>query len=143
MPTYEYQCGACEHKWEEFQSISAKPTKKCPECGRAKAERLISAGGGIIFRGSGFYQTDYRSDSYRKGAEAAKKASDGGSSGGGSGGSGGGGFQQIAEQLRRARELDLGRRRDVSRGRGRLRRGVRGGVRRRAGEPGPSAGART
>ncbi|HAP09055.1 MAG TPA: FmdB family transcriptional regulator [Planctomycetaceae bacterium] len=90
MPTYEYQCGACEHKWEEFQSISAKPTKKCPECGRAKAERLISAGGGIIFRGSGFYQTDYRSDSYRKGAEAAKKASDGGSSGGGSGGSGSG-----------------------------------------------------
>ena len=45
MPTYEYQCGNCEHKWEEFQSISAKPTKKCPECGRAKAERLISAGG--------------------------------------------------------------------------------------------------
>lgn len=82
MPTYEYQCGNCEHKWEEFQSISARPTKKCPECGRAKAERLISTGGGIIFRGSGFYQTDYRSDSYRKGAEAAKKASDGGGAAG-------------------------------------------------------------
>ncbi len=81
MPTYEYQCGNCQHKWEEFQSISAKPTKKCPECGKSKAERLISAGGGIIFRGSGFYQTDYRSDSYRKGAEAAKKASDGGGAG--------------------------------------------------------------
>ncbi len=76
MPTYEYRCIACDNKWEEFQSIKAEPTKKCPKCKKAKAERIISAGGGIIFKGSGFYQTDYRSESYKKGAEAAKKASD-------------------------------------------------------------------
>lgn len=81
MPTYEYRCGACDHKWDEFQPITAKPTRKCPKCKKLKAERIISAGGGIIFKGSGFYQTDYRSDSYKKDAEAAKKASDGSSSG--------------------------------------------------------------
>lgn len=53
------------------------PTKKCPQCKKAKAERIISAGGGIIFKGSGFYQTDYRSESYKKGADAAKKDSEG------------------------------------------------------------------
>ena len=71
MPTYEYRCNACENKWEEFQSIKVEPTKKCPKCKKAKAERIISAGGGIIFKGSGFYQTDYRSESYKQGAEAA------------------------------------------------------------------------
>jgi putative FmdB family regulatory protein len=76
MPTYEYRCTACENKWEDFQSIKAEPTKKCPKCRKAKAERIISAGGGIIFKGSGFYQTDYRSESYKKGADAAKKASE-------------------------------------------------------------------
>ena len=76
MPTYEYRCNACDNKWEDFQSIKAEPTKKCPKCKKAKAERIISAGGGIIFKGSGFYQTDYRSESYKKGAEAAKKASE-------------------------------------------------------------------
>ncbi|MCX7386738.1 MAG: zinc ribbon domain-containing protein [Planctomycetales bacterium] len=76
MPTYEYRCNACENKWEEFQSIKVEPSKKCPKCKKAKAERIISAGGGIIFKGSGFYQTDYRSESYKQGAEAAKKASD-------------------------------------------------------------------
>lgn len=76
MPTYEYVCKACEHEWEEFQSIKAEPSKKCPECGKKKAQRMISAGGGIIFKGSGFYQTDYRSDSYKKGASADKKASE-------------------------------------------------------------------
>jgi putative FmdB family regulatory protein len=79
MPTYEYRCEACSHKWDEFQPITAKPTRKCPKCKKMKAERIISAGGGIIFKGSGFYQTDYRSDSYKKGAEAAK-ASEGSSS---------------------------------------------------------------
>jgi len=74
MPTYEYRCGACEHEWEEFQSIKAEPSKKCPECKKSKAARIISAGGGIIFKGSGFYQTDYRSDSYKKAAKADKKA---------------------------------------------------------------------
>ena len=79
MPTYEYRCHACDNKWEEFQSIKAEPTKKCPKCKKAKAERIISAGGGILFKGTGFYQTDYRSDSYKKGADAAKKASEGSS----------------------------------------------------------------
>ena len=74
MPTYEYRCKSCEHEWEEFQSITAKPLRKCPECGKLKAERIISAGGGIIFKGSGFYQTDYRSESYKKGAKADKKS---------------------------------------------------------------------
>lgn len=70
MPTYDYQCDACNHKWELFQSITARPIRKCPECGRPKAKRLLGTGGGIIFRGSGFYQTDYRSESYK----TAKKA---------------------------------------------------------------------
>jgi len=74
MPTYEYRCKTCEHEWEEFQSIKAKPSRKCPECGKLKAERIISAGGGIIFKGSGFYQTDYRSESYKKAANADKKS---------------------------------------------------------------------
>lgn len=77
MPTYDYQCDACKHQWEEFQSMSADPTKKCPKCKKAKARRLISAGGGLIFRGSGFYLTDYRSDSYKKAAEADSKGSSG------------------------------------------------------------------
>jgi len=76
MPTYEYRCHACDNKWEEFQSIKIEPTKKCPKCKKLKAERIISAGGGIIFKGTGFYQTDYRSENYKKGADAAKKASE-------------------------------------------------------------------
>lgn len=76
MPTYDYRCKSCEHEWELFQSIKADPIKKCPSCGKMKAERVIGAGAGIIFRGSGFYQTDYRSDSYKKAAEADKKAQD-------------------------------------------------------------------
>ena len=70
MPTYEYRCGKCGHEFEEFQPITAKPIRKCPKCGRMAVNRLISAGAGVIFRGSGFYQTDYRSDKYK---EAAKK----------------------------------------------------------------------
>jgi len=58
---------------EEFQSMSAKPLRKCPECGKPKLKRLIGTGAGVIFKGSGFYQTDYRSDSYKKSAEAEKK----------------------------------------------------------------------
>jgi putative FmdB family regulatory protein len=73
MPTYDYVCDACEHAFEEFQSISAKPLKKCPACGRSRLKRLIGVGAGIIFKGSGFYETDYRSDSYK---EAAKKDSE-------------------------------------------------------------------
>jgi len=74
MPTYDYVCGACSHTWELFQSIKASPVRKCPECGKMKAKRQIGTGAGVIFKGSGFYQTDYRSDSYKKGAEAAKKS---------------------------------------------------------------------
>lgn len=73
MPTYDYQCGACEHTWEEFQSMSAKPIRKCPACGRLKAKRIIGPGAGFIFKGSGFYLTDYRSESYKSGAEADRK----------------------------------------------------------------------
>jgi putative FmdB family regulatory protein len=72
MPTYEYRCAACNHEFEQFQSIKAGPLKKCPKCGKAKLQRLLGTGGGIIFRGSGFYQTDYRSDSYKRAAEADK-----------------------------------------------------------------------
>ena len=76
MPTYEYICRACRNQWEEFQSIMAKPTKVCPKCGAKKAERLISAGAGLIFKGSGFYCTDYRGKSYNDAAKADKAASD-------------------------------------------------------------------
>lgn len=74
MPTYDYECSQCDHKWEEFQSITAKPLRKCPACGKLRAKRVIGAGAGIIFKGSGFYQTDYRSSSYKKAAEADSKA---------------------------------------------------------------------
>lgn len=74
MPTYDYECSQCDHKWEEFQSITAKPLRKCPACGKLKAKRIIGAGGGIIFKGSGFYETDYRSSSYKKAAAADSKA---------------------------------------------------------------------
>lgn len=70
MPTYEYACAACGHRFEEFQSMSAKPIKKCPKCKKNKVQRLISGGAGFIFKGSGFYETDYRSDSYKSAAKA-------------------------------------------------------------------------
>ncbi|HUG92193.1 MAG TPA: zinc ribbon domain-containing protein [Planctomycetaceae bacterium] len=78
MPTYDYQCKQCDHRWELFQSIKAKPVRRCPECGKLKAQRVIGAGAGILFRGSGFYQTDYRSDAYKKAADADKKSQSGG-----------------------------------------------------------------
>lgn len=73
MPTYEYVCEACSHEFEQFQSIKDDPLKKCPQCKKSKVRRKISAGGGFLFKGSGFYITDYRSDSYK---ESAKKDSD-------------------------------------------------------------------
>ena len=76
MPTYEYRCNACGHEMEAFQSITAKALKKCPACGKLQLERLISGGGAVIFKGGGFYETDYRSESYKKGAEADKKAAE-------------------------------------------------------------------
>ena len=71
MPTYEYECEACGHAFEEFQSMSAKPLKKCPKCSKNKLTRLIGAGAGIIFKGSGFYETDYkRKDQARPASES-------------------------------------------------------------------------
>ena len=75
MPTYDYECESCGHQFEQFQSITARPTKKCPECGKMKLQRLIGAGAGIIFKGSGFYQTDYRSDSYKEAKKNDTKSS--------------------------------------------------------------------
>ena len=69
MPTYEYECTACGHRFEIFQSMTEKPKRKCPSCLRLKARRLIGAGAGIIFRGSGFYCTDYRSNDYKNRAD--------------------------------------------------------------------------
>ena len=74
MPTYDYRCNSCNVEFELFQSMKDKPKKKCPECGKLTLERLIGTGAGVIFKGSGFYETDYRTDSYKKGADAEKKA---------------------------------------------------------------------
>lgn len=73
MPTYDYHCEECGD-FEHFQSITSAKLKKCPECG-AKVTRKLGTGGGILFKGSGFYETDYRSESYKQGAKAAKEAS--------------------------------------------------------------------
>jgi putative FmdB family regulatory protein len=70
MPTYDYQCSKCGHKFEKFQSIMSSPLRKCPECGKNTLKRLIGTGAGLIFKGSGFYITDYRSESYKDGAKA-------------------------------------------------------------------------
>ncbi len=83
MPTYEYRCKDCDHIFDRLKKISDPPVEECPECG-GEAERLISGGAGLLFRGSGFYITDYRSESYRKAAES-EKGSGKGESGSGSG----------------------------------------------------------
>ncbi len=75
MPTYDYECDACNHAFEMFQSITAKHIRKCPECGKLKIKRLIGAGSTIIFKGSGFYQTDYRSEEYKSQQKAEKSSS--------------------------------------------------------------------
>src|SRR5271163_1702862 len=74
MPTYEYVCEACGHKFDEIQSFSEAPLKKCPECKKNKLRRLFGSGAGIIFKGSGFYETDYRSDSYKNAAQKESEA---------------------------------------------------------------------
>ncbi len=84
MPTYDYVCDACEHEFELFQSIKERVKRKCPECGRMKLRRLIGPGAAIVFKGSGFYKTDYRSEAYKKAAAAESggskpKEKDGGS----------------------------------------------------------------
>ncbi len=78
MPTYDYECDACHHQWELFQKITDDPETKCPACRKKKARRLFGTGAAIMFKGSGFYETDYRSESYKKGADAAKKKSESG-----------------------------------------------------------------
>jgi len=74
MPTYDYRCEACGHELELFQSMTEAPKRKCPACGRLKLARIIGTGGGILFKGTGFYQTDYRSESYKQGKQAEKSA---------------------------------------------------------------------
>lgn len=81
MPTYDYECSACEHRFEHFQKITDDPLAVCPKCKRKKLIRLFGTGAAVVFKGSGFYQTDYRSESYRTGASSDKAASE--SSGGG------------------------------------------------------------
>ena len=78
MPTYDYLCEACGHAFELFQSMSAPVKRKCPECKKSKLKRLIGTGSGVLFKGSGFYETDYRSDSYKKAQkeDSSSKSSD-------------------------------------------------------------------
>jgi putative FmdB family regulatory protein len=73
MPTYDYECSACSHTFEVFQGINDPVKRKCPDCGRNTLKRLFGTGAAIVFKGSGFYQTDYRSEGYKKAAEADKK----------------------------------------------------------------------
>lgn len=74
MPTYDYKCLACDVRFEKFQGITAPAIEDCPECG-GKVKRLIGAGAGLIFKGSGFYTTDYRSEGYKESAKKDKKES--------------------------------------------------------------------
>lgn len=74
MPTYDYVCSACGKHSEIFHPMSEGPRRKCPACGKLKLARQIGLGGGVIFKGSGFYQTDYRSESYSKAARLDKPA---------------------------------------------------------------------
>jgi putative FmdB family regulatory protein len=76
MPTYDYVCDACEHAFELFQGISAPVEKKCPKCKKPKLRRLFGTGGAIMFKGSGFYKTDYRSEAYTKAAKSDSSSSE-------------------------------------------------------------------
>ncbi len=72
MPTYEYKCDNCGHRFERLQSITAKALRKCPKCGRPDLKRLIGTGAAVLFKGSGFYATDYRSENYKESAKKEK-----------------------------------------------------------------------
>ena len=63
MPTYDYKCSACRYEWELYQSMKDNPVKSCPKCKKRKAKRLLGLGAGIIFKGTGFYETDYKNKS--------------------------------------------------------------------------------
>jgi putative FmdB family regulatory protein len=78
VPTYDYKCDACGHAFEQFQSITADPIRKCPKCGKMKVKRLIGTGAGLIFKGSGFYITDYRDQAYQDKAKAESGAAESG-----------------------------------------------------------------
>lgn len=86
MPTYQYRCNECRHEFSEFQSITADPLSTCPECGGA-VKRLISGGAGFLFKGDGFYTTDYRSENYKQAEKADRESSSSGSDGSKSDGS--------------------------------------------------------
>jgi putative FmdB family regulatory protein len=73
VPTYDYQCEKCGYEFEKFQSITAPTLRKCPKCGKSALKRLIGTGSAVIFKGTGFYQTDYPSDSYK---QSVKKETD-------------------------------------------------------------------
>jgi len=73
MPTYEYHCDACNHHFDEFQSINDPPLKKCPKCRKRKLRRIFGIGAAVLFKGSGFHQTDYRSESYKAAAKAEQE----------------------------------------------------------------------
>src|SRR5947209_14770140 len=75
MPTYEYHCDACDNHFDEFQSITEPPLKKCPKCGKSKLRRIFGTGAAILFKGSGFYETDYRSESYKTAAKKEQESS--------------------------------------------------------------------
>src|SRR5262249_26252290 len=75
MPTYDYVCDACEHAFEEFQNFNDEILSKCPKCGKKKLRRLFGSGAAILFKGSGFYETDYRSESYKSAAKKDQEAS--------------------------------------------------------------------
>ena len=75
MPTYDYECLDCGDTFEKFQPITARPVRRCPACRTGKVRRLIGAGAGFIITGSGFYQTDYRSEEYKRKAKADKEPS--------------------------------------------------------------------
>ena len=76
MPTYEYICEKCGYEFEQFQSITARTLRICPKCGKRQLNRRIGAGAGVIFKGSGFYETDYRSESYKKAEKKEKDSAD-------------------------------------------------------------------
>jgi len=78
MPTYDYRCNECKHKFELVQMMKDGPIRKCPKCGKYALERLIGAGAAVIFKGSGFYETDYRSAAYKKSADADKPGTESG-----------------------------------------------------------------
>jgi putative FmdB family regulatory protein len=85
VPTYEYECDACHHRFDELQSFSDPPLKTCPECKKNKLRRLFGTGAAVLFKGSGFYETDYRSEAYKSAAKADSDAAKGGGNAGSSG----------------------------------------------------------